>query len=126
MRISFPLLIQRGRVKIIIQQTKGNLMKVDYLKDDNEEKEKKVGDKKRGPKRVLVQTGAKTNINSDSFNQDILIVVSKLKKYIKDKHGLNTSGDVATKLSDIVRVACDRAAETAKVEGRKTLMDRDF
>ncbi len=57
---------------------------------------------------------------------DVLVVVSKLKKYIKARAELNTSGDVAETLSGIVRGLCDKAIENAKNDGRKTVMDRDF
>ena len=58
--------------------------------------------------------------------EDILVVVSKLKAYVRSKAGMNTSGNVAPKLSAIVRTLCDRAIENAKNDGRKTIMDRDF
>ena len=64
--------------------------------------------------------------NDQAFEGDILIVASKLKKYVKEKHGLNTSSNVMEALSSIVRIATDRAIDNAKREGRKTLMDRDF
>ena len=57
---------------------------------------------------------------------DILVVVSKLKAYIRSKAGMNTSGNVAPALSDIVRGLCDRAIDKAREDGRKTVMDRDF
>lgn len=101
-------------------------MKVDYLKDDEQNNEtNKEASKKDSPRRILVNSKAKTMVN-EQLNDEILIVVSKLKKYIKDKHGLNTSAEVLDKLSDIVRVTTDRACEKAKIDGRKTLMDRDF
>ena len=59
-------------------------------------------------------------------DNDVLVVVSKLKSYIKEKSGMNTAGNVAPRLSDIVRNLCDEAIERARSEGRKTLMDRDF
>ena len=104
-------------------------MKVDYIKESEEASEKEEGtfkEKKDSPRRILVGSKAKTNINSEAFNKDILIVASKLKKYVKDKHGLNTSAGVMEMLSNIVRIQCDRAVENAMREGRKTLMDRDF
>ena len=58
--------------------------------------------------------------------RDILIVTSKLKKYVKARSGLNTSDAVMSALSDRVRRLCDDAIERAREEGRKTLMDRDF
>ena len=57
--------------------------------------------------------------------RDILIVASKLKSYVKSKHGMNTA-NVMDALSDIVRFHVDQAVEKAREEGRKTLMDRDF
>ena len=56
----------------------------------------------------------------------MLIVVSKLKKYVREKHGLSTSDQVIDVLSDRVREICDAAAEKSRQAGRKTLMDRDF
>jgi len=57
---------------------------------------------------------------------EILIVASKLKQYVKDAHDLNTSADVMEVLSREVRRLTDRAAQKAKADGRKTLMGRDF
>jgi hypothetical protein len=58
--------------------------------------------------------------------EDVLVVVSKLKNYIRSKADMNTSGNVAATLSNIIRRLCDEAVEKAKQEGRKTVMDRDF
>ncbi len=57
--------------------------------------------------------------------QEVLIVVSKLKAYIKAKSGMNTSDGIVPVLSDIVRGLCDRAIESARSDGRKTVLDRD-
>lgn len=64
--------------------------------------------------------------NVSPMEKEILIVASKLKQYVKDKHDLNTSADVMEVLSQMVRRVTDQAAAKAKSEGRKTLMDRDF
>ena len=58
-------------------------------------------------------------------NEEVLIVVSKLKKYIKEKSGMNTASSVAEAVSARVRSLCDAAIEQAKSDGRKTVMDRD-
>jgi hypothetical protein len=58
--------------------------------------------------------------------KETLVVVSKLKKYVKDTADMNTAGNVAPRLSDIIRGMCDEAIQRAKADGRKTLMDRDF
>ena len=57
---------------------------------------------------------------------DVLIVVSKLKAYVRAASGMNTSDNVIEKLSDRVRALCDQAIEQARAAGRKTVMDRDF
>jgi len=63
---------------------------------------------------------------NDSADGENLVVVSKLKNYIKASAGLSTSGKVPEILSDVVRKLCDAAVEKAKQDGRKTVMDRDF
>lgn len=55
-----------------------------------------------------------------------LVVASKIKKRIKEKSGLNTSAAVMDRLSEFVAQECDKAAENAARENRKTVMDRDF
>jgi hypothetical protein len=64
--------------------------------------------------------------SSDDVPRDILIVVSKLKKYIKARSGMNTSDNVTTVLSDHIRKMCDAAVREAGTDERKTVMDRDF
>jgi histone H3/H4 len=57
---------------------------------------------------------------------DVLVVASKVKKYIKEKAGMNTSATTMDALTQVVVKACDQAIEHAKNDGRKTVMDRDF
>jgi len=64
---------------------------------------------------------------SDSNSEkEILVVTSKLKKYVRSSAGMSTSANVAPALSDTIRNLVDQAVETAKADGRKTVMDRDF
>jgi hypothetical protein len=58
--------------------------------------------------------------------QEVLIVVSKLKSYIKAKSGMNTSDGIVPVLTELVRQICDRAIESARSDGRKTVLDRDI
>jgi hypothetical protein len=74
-------------------------------------------------RRVVPST---TMNESHDIPHDILIVASKLKDYIRKKSEMNTSGSVIERLSDLVRMHCDKAIEHARSEGRKTVMDRDF
>ena len=57
---------------------------------------------------------------------DVLVVVSKLKAYIRARSGMNCSDGVVDVLSDRLRDLCDRAIDQARALGRKTVMDRDF
>ena len=57
---------------------------------------------------------------------DSLVVMSKVKKYIKDNSEMNTAGNVVDVLSDKIRAMCDHAMECARKDGRKTVKDRDF
>jgi histone H3/H4 len=57
---------------------------------------------------------------------DVLVVVSKVKDYIKAKSDMNTSDSVKELLSEKIRQLCDDAIDKARSEGRKTVMDRDF
>ena len=65
-------------------------------------------------------------MEGENNGQEVLVVVSKLKNYIRAASGMNTSGNVATALSVIVKDLCNKAIESAKNDGRKTVMDRDF
>lgn len=73
-------------------------------------------------RQVVAPPPAEEDIGED----DILIVVSKLKKYIRGKSGMNTSDNVMAVLSAHLRRVCDRAIQKAAEEGRKTVLDRDF
>jgi hypothetical protein len=72
------------------------------------------------PKRVVVGSESKSNIDDE-----VLVVVSKVKKYISEKSNMNTSGDVAEALTTRIQRLCDRAIEEARRQGRKTVMARD-
>jgi len=57
---------------------------------------------------------------------DVLVVVSKMKAYIKARSGMNTSASANEALSDLVRGLCDDAIQQAAADERKTVMGRDF
>jgi histone H3/H4 len=67
-----------------------------------------------------------TPMSEGTTEKEVLVVASKLKNYIRGKSGMNTSAAVIDVLSDKVRELCDQAVESAKRDGRKTVMDRDF
>ena len=57
---------------------------------------------------------------------ETLVVVSKVKKIIKEKAELNTSASAIDALSQIVEKEVLKAIEKAKAANRKTVLDRDF
>lgn len=72
------------------------------------------------PRRRIVSGGA------DPLPRDVLVVVSKLKAYVRARSGMNTSDGVVGVLSDHLRRLCDEAIRNAARDGRKTVLDRDF
>lgn len=66
------------------------------------------------------------NESSEDLPKDVLVVVSKLKAYVKARSGMNTSDSVTEVLSNQIRKWCDAAIEVAQADGRKTVLDRDF
>jgi histone H3/H4 len=71
-------------------------------------------------------TTAAATLRDEGIPRDVLVVVSKLKAYIRARSGMNTSDTVLDVLSDRLRSLCDQAIDNAAADGRKTVMDRDF
>ncbi len=63
---------------------------------------------------------------STSMDNEILVVVSKMKTYVKEKADYNTSNDASEVLSHFIRRLCDDAIDRARADGRKTIMGKDF
>lgn len=78
------------------------------------------------PGRTARIVGATAKNPSSESDDEILVVVSKLKKYIRDQSGMNTSDGAMGPISDHLRTLCRDAIRHANEEGRKTVMDRDF
>jgi hypothetical protein len=77
------------------------------------------------PAPVAAPAAAASQLNLQPADRDVLIVVSKMKKYIKDRSGFNCSDAVADVISDHVRAICDDAIRAAGQDERKTVLDRD-
>jgi histone H3/H4 len=73
------------------------------------------------PQRRIVDSRTET-----AADKEILVVVSKMKAYIKARSGFNTSDEVMDGLSDRLRRIADRAIENAGADGRRTVMKRDL
>lgn len=57
---------------------------------------------------------------------DVLVVTSKVKKFIKEKSEMNTSAETVDVLSKAIERLCTKGIESAKADGRKTVMARDI
>jgi len=73
------------------------------------------------PRRRIVSGG-----EGDDLPREVLIVVSKLKAYVRARSDMNTSDSVTGVLSDHLRKLCNEAIRNAARDGRKTVLDRDF
>ena len=63
---------------------------------------------------------------STAEDGEVLVVVSKMKKYIRDRSEMNTADAVADGLSNHIRALCDAAIRAAAQDGRKTVLPRDL
>jgi len=61
-----------------------------------------------------------------SDSKEVLVVASKIKTYIKNQGEMKTSASVLEALSDRLRRMCDEAIDSARNDGRKTVLDRDI
>ena len=57
---------------------------------------------------------------------DVLVVTSKIKKFIREKSSFNTSAELIEALSQEVEKLCLAAIEQARADGRKTVKGRDL
>ncbi len=75
--------------------------------------------------RRIVREAPAPSTGSDA-TEEILIIASRLKTYIRARSGFNTSDSVLAPLSAIVRRVCDAAIANATRDERKTVLDRDI
>jgi len=57
---------------------------------------------------------------------EVLVVVSKVKSYIKSRSDFNCAASSMDALSDFVRREARSAIKNARQAGRKTVLERDF
>lgn len=82
------------------------------------------------PKRIIIsgapQISAAAPAGKSPMSSEVLVVVSKMKQFIRDISEMNTSEDVNQIVSEMIRKACEKAIAEARADGRKTVMARDF
>ncbi len=87
------------------------------------------GERSREPRRFVVknvQPASASTTGRREAPQEILIIASRLKNYIKARSGMNTSDGVLEPLSDILREICDEAIDEARRKERRTVLERDI
>lgn len=73
-----------------------------------------------------VSCGSKYDQQAADITSEVLVVVSKVKKFIKEQSGMNTSQCCVDALTKKVVAECLKGAESARQAGRKTVMGRDI
>lgn len=61
-----------------------------------------------------------------SVDSEVLVVASKVKKYISERANMNCSATTMQALSEKVKLLCEAGIAKAREDGRKTVMDRDI
>ena len=61
----------------------------------------------------------------EGLMSDMLVVSSKIKKFVREKAGFNTSAETLEALSQRVEKLCTEAIDRARTDGRKTVKARD-
>jgi len=89
----------------------------------------------RKPRRIIAEKkstpaasppgGGGGEASQSALPQEVLIVASRLKEYIRASSGYKTSERVLGPLSDIVREIAEEAIRNARADGRMTVLDRD-
>ncbi len=82
------------------------------------------GDSAPKRKRRVVRPNAGEAASPSS--DEVLVVASRLKEFIRRESGYNTSDRVLAPLSEVVRRVCREAIENARRDGRMTVLDRDL
>ncbi|CAN5344566.1 hypothetical protein BH11MYX1_BH11MYX1_36240 [soil metagenome] len=63
---------------------------------------------------------------AEVVDRDMLVVVSKMKKYIKDRSGMSCADAVGDVLSEHLRAICDESIRAAGRAERKNVLEREM
>lgn len=89
-------------------------------------KEAMVSEAAGGVRRIVSASASGSPMTIKKVDQEILVVVSKVKAYIKSQADMNVSDDIMELLSNRIRFFCDEAIKKAQSDGRKTVLERDL
>ncbi|HIG00506.1 MAG TPA: hypothetical protein EYQ66_04245 [Myxococcales bacterium] len=88
----------------------------------------------RKPRRIIADKPAARSVTASprgmsaqsAAPEEVLIVASRLKEFVRASSGYKTSERVLGPLSDIVREVAEEAIRNARADGRMTVLDRDI
>ena len=83
-------------------------------------------EERKAPRRVVAGGSGASPAASFRPAPEPLVVVTKVKSYIKERADMNTSDKIMDILSEKIRRICNDAIDKAREEGRKTVLERDF
>lgn len=73
----------------------------------------------------MESTATDSQVTTNTPETETLIVVSKVKKFIKEQSGFNSSQCCVDALTEVVARQCLAGIENARKSGRKTVMGKD-
>ena len=83
-----------------------------------------AGRGRTGSRRIVREASASSP--GPDVPEEILVIASRLRDYIRARSGFNTSEQVLAPLSAMVRRVCDTAIANATRDERTTVLDRDI
>jgi histone H3/H4 len=110
-----------AHVPVLNHRDAGAFEKTAPLEGSSEDSSRKLAKDQKLP-----TTMAPLSFRKETMEQEILVVASKVKAFIRSRSHMNTSDAVMEILSQWVRDIADRAIERAKKENRKTILERDI
>jgi histone H3/H4 len=81
---------------------------------------------RHAPKTAPAHPPKAANAPEQAVDRDVLVVLSKLKAYVRARSEMNTSDRVTEVLSNHLRKLANQATAHAAADGRTTVMDRDM
>ncbi|MDH4469306.1 MAG: hypothetical protein QE271_14705 [Bacteriovoracaceae bacterium] len=124
-----PIFLVTSKVKNFIKAKQGLNISKSFFDPLNNDVEQTILEAINHTKKSDRKTVMAKDFNFYKENpgvSEILVVASKVKKFIKEKSDLNTSSQVLEQLTLRIERICLDSIKRAIDDGRKTVMDRDF
>lgn len=125
------VLIVVSRLKEFIRQKSNGMSTSDQVVGPLSDRVRKMADgaitsARTNNRKTVLDRDLVRAASTPELKGEVLIVVSKLKEYIRAQSDLRTSDELPDALSEEIRRVCLFAIENARKDGRKTVMGRDI